>query len=632
MSSSLDTSIIRNIFNSDFKKVSFSDTELSQCRLFFDNTRDITFNNQLDFDKDFKKYISYHVSKVWILNIYRFLLYKQKVINRIPQHEIFMTTKPTNSISGVNVVTIYTAPQELGGRTGSCPNNCSYCPLERDELGNPISVRSYLLSQPGLLRASSNKFLPVQQTLDRLYSLDNQGHISSFQSGNPPKIELIISGGTFNYYSKSYLEHFVCSAFYAANNYYWFKNHFSGFNYIDDITIPPMKSIYQEQKDNETTNSIRIIGITVETRPDQLIPKNSNPLNPNLNTIAFFRHLGITRVQIGIQHTDQSILDGVNRGCTTLENELGIRILKQNGFKVDIHLMLDLPNSSPIKDISMLREALENPNLSADQVKLYPTEVTPFTEIQEWYRNGFYVPYAETDINNLVRVITYFKENVHPWIRINRVIRDIPITSIEGGVKCSNLRQIIELNMKKNNKKCKCIRCREVKLNKYNPNDCHLYIREYFSSGGTEIFLSYENSDNSILYGFLRLRLNNDWYDTLPELKYCAFIRELHVYGYQTHIGTNDTINPLNSSSQHHGLGKKLIKKAEDFAIQRGFNNIIVISGVGVRDYYRKLGYHDYHHGYLFKNITNSNSYTYAYSFLYYLLFLLIIIIIYYLY
>jgi ELP3 family radical SAM enzyme/protein acetyltransferase len=262
-----------------------------------------------------------------------------------------------------------------------------------------------------------------------------------------------------------------------------------------------------------------------------------------------------------------------------------IKFLKDNGFKVDIHLMLDLPSSTPQKDIDMLTEVLSNPDYEADQWKIYPTEVTPYSNINKWYHAGLYKPYAEEDITKLEDVIIHAKKMMKPWIRINRIIRDIPVQSIEGGVSCPEMRNNIEAKMREQGLKCCCIRCREIKLQKVDPDNVAMFVREYQASGGKEFFISFETLDQKILLGFCRLRLNSNFENTMPELDRCAFVRELHVLGQHTNLkGTT-------GNAQHMGFGRRMIEKSEEIAIENGFNLISIISGVGVREYYRKFGY-----------------------------------------
>ena len=406
------------------------------------------------------------VSKPKLYKHYR-VLCEDKTIKPNFELEKFLKLKGARSRSGVISVTIFTAGHLMSGsiKNGGCPMNCHYCPFEKDENGIPTQPRSYLSTEPGNMRATQNKHHPVGQIYDRLFTLENIGHITP-DKNKASKIELIISGGTFNFYPKDYIIWFVTCAYYACNTYYNWK------------TLRNMKSLEDEKSENECA-SIRIIGLTIETRPDYIIPKIKNCykyghkiykesiigniLNGVKNSpfiykfdfsiIELFRIIGVTRVQIGIQTTKDDILKKINRGCINLENKLGIRLLKQNGFKTDIHIMLDLPGSSPETDIEVIREIVNSNHFQADQWKIYPTAVTDFTKIKEWYDNGTYKPYAEDNTQGrafkLMKVVKYAMENVPKYIRINRVVRDIPHKSIEGGLKFSNLRQITKKIWKK---------------------------------------------------------------------------------------------------------------------------------------------------------------------------------------
>lgn len=574
---------IRNIFHKDLYEFNPTEDDLTIVEELINSINlEKNIESQNDFQHKIMRPLKFRYNKSQFVKIYRILL-KNKKIQKRPDIERWMKMKSARGHSGVNVVTIFTTGSQFGSdengfqteeliKRGGCPKNCHYCPFERDENGNPTQPRSYLSTEPGNMRATQNKHHPVGQMFDRIHCLDNIGHVDE-----NAKLEIIISGGTFNFYPKSYLDWFVCCMYYAANIYYDFRD--------SEIFPREMKTLEEEQKYNETA-SLRVIGLTIETRPDYL-EKDSNTKSTDnkYEIIRFYRRLGVTRVQIGVQHTDDAILRFVNRDCTNDENKKAIKFLKDNGFKVDIHLMLDLPSSTPEKDIKMLTEVLSNPDYEADQWKIYPTEVTPYSKINEWYHAGLYKPYAEDDITKLEDVIIHAKKLMKPWIRINRIIRDIPVQSIEGGVSCPEMRNNIEAKMQKMGLKCCCIRCREIKLQKINIDDVHLMIREYPSSGGKEFFISYETKDGKILLGFCRLRLNSDFDNTMPELNGCAFIRELHVLGQHTNLKGNT------GNAQHMGFGRKMIEKAEEIAIQHRFKKISIISGIGVREYYRKFGY-----------------------------------------
>ena len=290
------------------------------------------------------------------------------------------------------------------------------------------------------------------------------------------------------------------------------------------------------------------------------------------------------------------VLEFINRGCYTKDTIYSTYLWKQNGGKIDWHLMPDLPGSSYEKDMEMFKEIfyvnsiveisknyfiydLKNPGFQPDQFKIYPTEITEWTQIKEWYLNGTYKPYSENE-NKLIEIITFIEKNIFPWQRLNRIVRDIPSQNIIGGNKIPNLRQ--KLNNPSN-----CIRYREVKDNIDNIDKAELVIREYNGIKSTEYFISYESPDKKILYAFLRLRINYTNDDLIfSELYECSFVRELHVYGpINYHKDKNK------NSIQHIGIGKKLLKKAEDISLENNKFKIAIISGVGVREYYQKQGY-----------------------------------------
>jgi ELP3 family radical SAM enzyme/protein acetyltransferase len=300
------------------------------------------------------------------------------------------------------------------------------------------------------------------------------------------------------------------------------------------------------------------------------------------------REYGCTRVQLGVQHTDDAILLAVNRQATREDTVRAIKLLKDSCFKVDIHLMPDLPGATPDSDKRMFDDVLHSPDLQADQWKIYPCQTTPFTVIKRWYEEGRYQPYG---MDHLIDVILYAKRQVHPWIRLNRVIRDIPVEYVLAGVEVANLRQLLEIRMKKEGQKCQCIRCREVKGDKdiaEKLKSSELVERSFDASGGKETFLSVETPDRQTIFGFLRLRFPPANAECpFQELWGCALIRELHVYGNLT--STKGEVR--GDHAQHLGIGKKLLERAETLAESQGYSRIAVISGVGVREYYRRRGY-----------------------------------------
>jgi len=429
---------------------------------------------------------------------------------------------------------------------------CYYCPNQ------PGQPRSYLHDEPAVMRANNSGFDPVMQFTDRAGTLAQNGHPVD-------KIELLVLGGTWASYPLEYRKGFVRDLYYAANTF-------------DQRKKRPRLSLAAEQALNETA-ACKIIGLTLETRPDCV----------DFEELRRFRRYGCTRVQLGVQHTDDRILRRVNRGHGRAHAARAVRLLKDSGFKVDIHLMPLLPGASPAADLAMFRDVLLSPDLQVDQWKIYPCEITPWTVIKKWYDEGKYVPYSEGE---LIDVLTRVKAKVHPWIRLNRVIRDIPNQYIYGGgVDRPNLRQDIGKRMAELGWACQCIRCREVGGGAAGPME--LVERRYASSGGAEVFLSWETPDRATLFAFLRLRLPGPGCRTpFAELAGAAYVREVHVYGQllATEPATDGT-GSAGDAAQHAGLGRSLMRRAEGLAARAGFARLAVISGVGTRTYYARLGY-----------------------------------------
>lgn len=501
----------------------------------------------------------------------------------------------------------------------TCKYDCSFCPKD------PDMPKSYIATEPGVARALQNDFDAMKQIFDRGLQLLQQGHPVD-------KIEVIIQGGTNSSYSVEYRTEFV-------RDIYWTFNIFMDWVFYDSVESSKLedyvefkgkklrqkKSLEEEIKINETA-CCRVIGLTPETRPDQI----------NYQEIKFFRKIGATRVQLGVQHLDDLILRYNNRGCYKKDTIRAIKMLKDNGFKVDTHLMLDMPapqeykDNMPEIDKKMLEEFNSSSDFKVDQLKVYPCVVTPHTTIKKWYEEGIYKPYGETIkldkniwkkmsdkqklehrlSNPLYSNILYFYSSIHPSIRVNRIIRDIPTTEICGGTTDSGMRSEIDRDLELLGLSSGDIRYREAGSYKYKQinslNEPKLKELVFESSGGTEYFLSFESDDSKpILYSFLRLRLSKNSGKTqtgkviFPELVDCALVRELHTYGKVSPCKENKKYYEKNNilfdsddnKVQHKGYGKKLLERAEQIAISNGYNKISVIAGVGVREYYRKLGY-----------------------------------------
>ncbi len=526
------------------------------------------------------------IKKAVLLHAYHCLLSEGRLL-RSAALEWLLVTKGSKSGSGVLVITVLTSPfPEVDGvrQRFSCAYNCYYCPNE------PGQPRSYLRDEPAVRRANQNGFDPVLQFLDRARVLAGNGHPLD-------KVELLVLGGTWSSYPRAYQEAFVRDLFFAAN-----------VAHARDAGARRRArgSLAAEKMLNERA-ACKVIGLTLETRPDCV----------DLREIARLRALGCTRVQLGLQHTDDAVLAKVNRGCTTADAHRALRLLKDAAFKVDVHLMPNLPGASVPQDREMFRAMLHDERLQADQWKIYPCEVTPWTVIRKWHEAGTYVPYPESD---LVELLIHVKSQVHPWVRLNRVVRDIPAGYIKGGLDNPSLRQDLQAALKARGLRCKCIRCREVgrpdllpegrdrdrdEPKPPEPPEPELVSREYRSQGARELFLSFESEDRHTIFAFLRLReptREPDMLQTFPELRHAALVRELHVYGQllPTTLSTSlpatidaPTATQTQTQTQHTGLGRRLMREAERIASdEMDAQAVAVIAGVGARDYYRKLGYH----------------------------------------
>lgn len=479
----------------------------------------------------------------------------------------FLLSKSCRSQSGILQIAIMTSAGDF-----SCDYDCYYCPKQE---GMP---RSYVAEGPSARRAIMMSFDTIGQFYERASSYALNGHPVD-------KIEIIVLGGTWDSYPIEYQRKFVRDVYRAANTFYMVDCNLEERDY----------TMEEEIKMNETT-LCKIIGFTIETRPDQISKEQ----------IKRLLSYGVTRVQIGIQHTDNKILKKINRQCPIEKSYLAIYLLKEAGLKVQTHWMPNLPGATPELDKEMFDELNFNHKLKSDDIKIYPTIVTKtsekdnkqvYTVIEEWYNEGKYHPYSNQELNE---VIMYGKDNMDESTRISRVFRDIPMGNIKGGANVPNLREVLHKNMAEEGLHCSCIKCHEVGNRKVNPTNIKLRVIENEESYSKEYFISMvsyidniEIEENRVLHGFVRLRIprmdrdmKEEW---IEEIAVCALIREVHVYGKM-----NPTFKNLKSLeyNQHKGLGRKMIKEAERLAVVNGFYKISITSGVGVRKYYEKLGYH----------------------------------------
>jgi elongator complex protein 3 len=491
-----------------------------------------------------------------------------------------LLTKPTRTISGVAPVAIMTKPMpcphaQTGGPCIMCPGG------PKSEFGDV--PQSYTGKEPATMRGIRNNYSAYLQVFNRLQQYLLLGH-------NCEKVELILMGGTFPSFPEEYQEEFVKEAFQAMNDFskLFFKNgmfdllKFKTFFDLptDDfgnkerlekihqkiLSLKKETTLLNEQKRNETS-VIKCTALCIETRPDYGTLKEGNEM----------LRLGCTRVELGIQSVYDDVLEKIQRGHTTQQTKDSIRILKDLGFKVAGHYMPGLPGTDKERDLAGMKQLFTDDDYKPDMIKLYPCMVTKGTKLFSEYEKGNFKP---LNAEEAAKLIAEFKQFIPEYCRVMRVQRDIPTYQIAAGVEMTNLRQYIHQNY---NIKCRCIRCREPKGKEIDWDSVEMKVNEYPASKGKEFFISVEDTKNDLLIGFLRLRFPSE---SLREeiTDKSAIVRELHVYGTATALGEEGNV-------QHKGFGKKIMLKAEEIAKANGKNKMVVISGIGVREYYKKLGY-----------------------------------------
>jgi len=488
-----------------------------------------------------KKYRRPLLTNVELLKVYRRLA-KKGSIKESKKLEALLRKRRVRSLSGIVSVSLLTKPYP-------CPGQCLYCPTQRK------MPKSYLDNEPAVMRAIANDFDPFRQVTSRLQTLYGAGHPIN-------KVELIIIGGTWSYLPKRYQSWFIKRCFEAGNAFH-------------GKTIS--QTLEAAQKRNEKAKC-RIIGITVETRPDFI----------NEKEIINLRELGVTRVELGVQSIYDDVLALNKRGHAVKETIKATKLLKDAGFKVCYHLMPNLPGSTLKRDQQMFETIFADSSFQPDLLKIYPCVILKEApRLHKMWQQGKYRPYTDKE---LIELLVNAKKHVPVYCRIQRLIRDIPSTEIIAGCKVSNLRQDIAKQLKKNRERCWCIRCREIK-EAYDPDTkLRLFRQDYKASSGKEIFLSFEDSKRDNLYSLLRLRIPENNSHFIPALSGAALIREIHTYGQVIPVGKG---SKTKKSPQHKGLGIKLLKEAERIAKKEfGLKKIAVISGIGARSYYsRKAGY-----------------------------------------
>jgi len=465
--------------------------------------------------------------------------------------------KPTRTLSGVAIVAVMCKPHE-------CPHGrCTYCP--ESEKAPP----SYTGEEPAALRARMYDFDPYLQVYNRLLQLESIGHPLD-------KVELIIMGGTFPSTFLCYQEWFVTKCLEAMNDFgIKIQSNISSsnckiypdnFNYLEDV-----------QKLNESS-SVRCVGMTFETRPDY----------SKTQDVDRMLQMGGTRVELGVQTIYNFIYNRIQRGHRVEDVVESARILRDSGIKVAMHLMPGL-FADQDRDLRIFKRIFSDERFKPDMLKIYPCLVIEGSKLYELWQNGDFKPYTTEEAVNLIVEIKKF---LPKWVRTMRIQRDIPSPLIEAGVKKSNLGELVYQRLHEKNINCQCIRCREVghqELRGLTPELDHIKLlkEEYLAGQGQEIFLSFEDIKSDIMIGFLRLRIPSDTAHRSEVDDETALIRELHVYGSMVPLG-----DKKNGSWQHRGYGDNLLANAEKTASEvYDKRKILITSGVGARNYYRKFGY-----------------------------------------
>ncbi|MFH1521050.1 MAG: tRNA uridine(34) 5-carboxymethylaminomethyl modification radical SAM/GNAT enzyme Elp3 [Candidatus Micrarchaeota archaeon] len=461
------------------------------------------------------------------------LITTPEIFARFPKNKLtkefkeLLLKKPTRTLSGVTPIAVMIKPK------GSCKHGCVYCPLP------DLAAKSYTGFEPAAMRARQYNFDPYLQVLSRTEQFEGGGHATD-------KCEVIVMGGTFLQMDNNYKKNFIKGIYDGLNG---FKS----------------KSLENAIKFNETAKTHRAIGLTIETRPDVCVPYIDEMLS-----------YGATRVELGVQHPNDKIYKLINRGHDVKNVLDSTKKLKNSAFKVLYHIMPGLPGSNKKKDISFVKNLFTDERFKPDMLKIYPTLVIEGTVLEQWTKKGKYQPYTTEEAAD---IISEFYRYIPKYVRVMRIQRDIPSQKIQAGVKKSNLRELVEEKIREKKILPQEIRYREVGLQrrKIDLSEFNINILEYKASGGTEFFISYENSEK-IIAGFIRMRFASTDQKT-------ALIRELHVYGTEVPMASVD------EKVQHHGFGIGLLQEAEKIAKKNGKDKILILSGVGVREYYRKHGY-----------------------------------------
>lgn len=444
--------------------------------------------------------------------------------------------RPSRTLSGVAVVAVMTSPAR-------CPHGrCTYCPGGVEN----SSPQSYTGEEPSALRGAQFHWDAEAITRHRIETLEAIGHPTS-------KVEVIVMGGTFPARPRPFQEGVLRGIY-------------------DGLNGSVSSTLVDAIRTNERADH-RMVGLTVETRPDWCDGR----------VLPFLLDAGVTRVEVGVECLHDEVLEAVGRAHGVGDVTLASRETRDRGLKVGYHLMLGLPGMDPARDLADFHRLFDESDFRPDFLKIYPTLVLPGTPLFDEWRSGRYRPY---DTETAAALLARMKSVIPPWVRIQRIQRDIPSRLIADGVRTSNLREVALARLAAEGRACRCLRCREAgRRASPSPEAFRPFATEYAASGGRELFFTFEDPDTDTVAGFLRLRFPSD---RTPGGLPAPVIRELKVLGREVPVGAPGA-SP--GEYQHHGFGRALLERAEQTVSEAGFDRIFVMSAVGTREYYRPLGY-----------------------------------------
>lgn len=424
-------------------------------------------------------------------------------------------------------------PLPLYTKSYTCKISCIYCP---QCYGFP---KSYLKNED-TERARRANYEPDLQLNYWIAHLDKE-----YNTSKPIKLEIIILGGTFCDLSQSYREQF-------------FKKMYDRLNQSVSTNLEEAIKLNKNAK-------YRAFIINVETRPDTI----------NKSECRFLRKLGISKVEIGVQSLDDEILQFVGRPYTKKKIKESTAILREEGFKIGYHMMLNLPYSNYNIDRLMLNEIVVNPDFSPDFLKIYPLTLIRDKSQQRimWqlYEQGLWNKYSN---NELLTLLYELKCSIPEHIRISRIQRQFDNSDFFYG--SFGFRNKLSLMLKENNNECNCIRCQEIRtfnatFSINSKKDCVLHIKKISDQS---YFISVKPRNNlKSLLAYVKLHMGQS-----------AIVRELKVLGKATPVGEPGQF-------QGRGIGKFLIKEVEKFVSQKNYKSLLINASPGARGFFLQFKY-----------------------------------------